>query len=459
MAKNFGGWRCKEHIGRGGNGDVYLAVRESDGEQGALKVLKRSPRAKGADDYDPTFHARFPAELTAMRKCADIPGVMPVLAAVDFRDDVPIERPWLVMPIAVPMLERLVDDVPLEEKVRAIHEIAEVLAKMHSRDVCHRDIKPENLFWLMDRWWVGDFGLVHYEGKEELTREGKKVGPTFYIANEALNEVGKLKLDWKKADVFSLAKTLWKLATNLPYPVPGSYYSFVEAHWIRSYNPHHLRAHLLDPIIFMATDLDPNNRPSMQEFADALDRWQQPPPKVVQPGALDIGDFDAQLSAMKAHAEARDKLAKEREAHRLGIDDRWRGPIRGFLAEIQGRLSGLSFEDVRASHIKEFGDVDGTIYVMHRLPFANSRATFEIGVSVQNHEAPHCWLDACVWYQIQLDRDVNQGTYFQERFDFIEGTADEERAFAAMREAIDKGLQDWVRNFAALVTPYGSAER
>jgi serine/threonine protein kinase len=90
---------------------------------------------------------------------------------------------------------------------------------MHARGYSHRDIKPNNIFKFNEVWCLGDFGLVDFSEKGELTRKGEKLGPALYIAPEMLNEAA--HADGTRADVYSLAKLLWKLATGQKYPLQG----------------------------------------------------------------------------------------------------------------------------------------------------------------------------------------------------------------------------------------------
>ncbi|MBH3372455.1 hypothetical protein [Pseudomonas juntendi] len=70
---DFNGWTLdtQKPLGKGGNGVVYLATK--DGQQGALKLLKSTKFSDRA--------ARFRNEVSGLRDCADIQGVIPVLDA------------------------------------------------------------------------------------------------------------------------------------------------------------------------------------------------------------------------------------------------------------------------------------------------------------------------------------------------------------------------------------------
>ena len=212
-SQNVGGWKLGCRLGIGGNGTVYRAERA--GVVGAIKLLR---------SVEPKRVARFRDEVHAMMACGDIPGVLPILGS-DTRPDV--GPPWFIMGLAVTIDEELsatgqAAAIPsLRRVIEAILSIASTLMAMHGRGFSHRDVKPENLFFFNGKWAVGDFGLVSFEGKTSVTSKGERIGPLHYIAPEMLNSAA--EADGRAADVFSLAKTLWVLATGQRFPLPGAY--------------------------------------------------------------------------------------------------------------------------------------------------------------------------------------------------------------------------------------------
>jgi serine/threonine protein kinase len=85
--------------------------------------------------------------------------------------------------------------------------------------VHHRDIKPDNLYELEGTYLVGDFGLVTYPEKSPVTRHGRKLGPIDFMAPEMWGSAD--TADAEKADVWSLAKTMWVFLIGDPLPLPG----------------------------------------------------------------------------------------------------------------------------------------------------------------------------------------------------------------------------------------------
>ena len=95
---------------------------------------------------------------------------------------------------------------------------------------------------------------MNFEGKTSETARGERIGPLYYIAPEMLNSAA--QADGRCADVFSLAKTLWVLATGQRFPLPGVYDTTHETFRIGSYIAEE-RTGALDKLIASATAFSP----------------------------------------------------------------------------------------------------------------------------------------------------------------------------------------------------------
>ncbi|MCM2558768.1 protein kinase [Alcaligenes faecalis] len=300
-ANQLQGWQIIERIGGGGNGDVFRVQR--DGQIRALKLLHR----RSNNDKK-----RFHDEVEAMRRCADIAGVLPILeSSTDLESS---ERLWFVTGLATEVMTKLGDQPRLSEVVRAVCAYAIVLTAIHERGISHRDIKPENLFYYGEQWVVGDFGLASFEGKKAVTAERSRLGPLFYMAPEMFNDVK--TSDGRSADVYSLAKTLWKLATGQGYPLPGSYTLIHQAFRIGSYLPDQTGTGALDQLISAATAFRPLDRPSMSQFAAELQAWLTPKVEKAMPIKIDIGQHVALLEDLHLNQEAdREHLLRQSQTN------------------------------------------------------------------------------------------------------------------------------------------------
>src|SRR5262249_39009375 len=148
--------------------------------------------------------------------------------------------------------------------VEAVAAIAHALTPLHPGGGAHRGIKPTKLSLHDDAWGVGDFGVVGFPGKEEITRTGEQVGAAYYIGPEMVSAAK--TADSMKADVYSLGKTLWVLATGQTQPLPGEQPKDRAQTAIRTFAPHP-KAHLLDELVDRAVRTNHEERPAMSAFA------------------------------------------------------------------------------------------------------------------------------------------------------------------------------------------------
>jgi serine/threonine protein kinase len=183
------------------------------------------------------------------------------------------------MPIATPLDDALAS-ATLPEIVVAVRDIANTLWRLQ-RDlgVAHRDLKPGNLYELDGQILIGDFGLIAVPGAETLTGDGRQVGPAHFTAYEMI--VDPMGADPHPADVFSLGKTLWVLATGQRFPPEGHQRADERAFETGQYRPH-AGSHALDGEIDRMTLLQPHSRPTKEQVARDLNAWsalaEHPPP-------------------------------------------------------------------------------------------------------------------------------------------------------------------------------------
>lgn len=294
----IGPWIVGEELGRGGNAVVYQSTRPELPNAVALKVLTTTKAQKES-------YRRFVQEVEFLRSLPDEPGVLPLLDAHLPNRPSAKDRAWLAMPIATP-IRQAVADQQLEVVVTAVGEIAATLARLAGKSVGHRDIKPGNLYCLDGRWLVGDFGLVAAPDLDELTREGKAVGPAHFTAYEMIRDpvnAGPLP-----ADVFSLAKTLWALATGQEWPPLGHQPATTRGYLLSDLRPH-AHADALDRLIDRSTRAQPEERPTMAEIAADLQAWHELGQTADE---LDVAELGARLRAKTEHELAADDLLEQR---------------------------------------------------------------------------------------------------------------------------------------------------
>ena len=308
--------------GRGGNGAVW-EVDDGIGGRAALKYLHRT-RGDGP--------ARFAREVEAMRSCSDVSGVMPIYDS-DIDPAIPVQ--WYTMPLAEP-LSRVTSELDsLQAIVQVCRSLASTLASLHSRGYSHRDIKPENIFRLEGEWYLGDFGLVDHAESASLTPNDRKLGPTFYIAPEMLNSPA--NANGRAADVYSLAKLLWKLATGQNYPNPGRHDRYRPAMTISAWTEGEA-AVPLDALIDSMTDEDPTVRPSMDVVGAELARWLERGALQPEIAPLNLAEIADRLRSM-TEAHRADMTASKRRRERITSDtNRIYGKVRDVVVQIHGEL-------------------------------------------------------------------------------------------------------------------------
>ena len=206
MAEYMGEYKIIRKMDGGGNANVFVAENVR-GEAVAIKILREeSGNGKRREKRNRKKRIRFKIETEMVVGIQDeIEGVIPI-----FSYGLPDKRTkkyWYAMPIAIPLEDRLKEVKSLEDKVNCVLELARTLEALHKKDIVHRDIKPKNIYFYNGKYCLGDFGLVDYPEKRDLTSLQEAVGPKATMAPEM--RYNAKNADGKKADVYSLAKTLW----------------------------------------------------------------------------------------------------------------------------------------------------------------------------------------------------------------------------------------------------------
>ncbi len=269
----IGRYVIEHKLGEGGMGTVYLA-RSRGGRAVAVKVARPELAS------DPSFRARFRAEVAAARRV----GGFHTAQVVDADPDA--EAPWLATAyVPGPTLAGLVTaEGPMDEpRLRALGAaLAEALEAIHACGLVHRDLKPGNIVMASDGPRVLDFGIARALESTRLTATGSAFGTPGYLAPEqALGEevTG-------AADVFALGAVLVAAAGGRPFgdgtPMGLMYRSVHEAPDLGSV-PEALRG-----LVARCLAKDPAGRPTPDEILDALGEGvpgtgERPPATVVVP--------------------------------------------------------------------------------------------------------------------------------------------------------------------------------
>lgn len=280
----------KNDLGEGGNATV-IRVTLINNTQVAYKELAEKHLTNEKSRKEKI--QRFKDEIETMNKLKSERGVMPIL-------DFSVDGLCYTMPIAeslkdyfAPILleaqkEAKKEDeendyseiVGVEKKqltyvkavVNCILEVITTLSKIHELGYSHRDIKLENLYFLDNHFVIGDFGLVDFPTKTNITTTERDLGAHFTIAPEMKRNPD--TADGKIADVYSLAKTFWMLLTKNDESFEGQYNFLDKKHNLSEYR--HLKyIHLpeLHEILKKATTNAPEERATLSEFKNLLEQW------------------------------------------------------------------------------------------------------------------------------------------------------------------------------------------
>ena len=223
------GYRVEKLLGRGGMGEVYLAVQESLGRPIALKVLS----ARLAADSD--FVKRFQSEARAAA-ALNHPNVVTVhdvweeggrhFLAMEFMDKGNLEQ-------------RLARDGKLgvKEALEILNDAAKALVYAELRGIVHRDIKPANLMQnSVGTTKLADLGLAMHLEAEATESDNKKIfgTPHFISPEQARGE----KVDIR-SDLYSLGATLYRLVSGRTPFEGASTRDILRGHFLEEPKPLH----------------------------------------------------------------------------------------------------------------------------------------------------------------------------------------------------------------------------
>jgi ligand-binding sensor domain-containing protein/tRNA A-37 threonylcarbamoyl transferase component Bud32 len=202
--KYVGNLKLLEIIGSGGMGTIYKAQNMLDKSQTvALKVLKEELFK------DETNRKRFKHEAAIIDQL-DHPHIVSVIERGESRQNLFIAMEYL----EGKTLTQKVNEEKLEIKI-ALHimrQIADALAKLHSKNIIHRDLKPDNIMLIErkgDPHFVKllDFGLARSQFQTRLTQTGVVIGTINYLSPEQISG----KDSSAASDIYSLGILFYEM--------------------------------------------------------------------------------------------------------------------------------------------------------------------------------------------------------------------------------------------------------
>lgn len=243
------------------------------------------------------------------------PLLVPVLSAGESAGLVFYSMPFIEGESLRSRLERE-RQLPIDEAIRLMQDVAEALAYAHDHGVVHRDIKPENILLSGGHALLTDFGIakaLEVAKGETLTATGISVGTPAYLAPE--QATGERDLDGR-ADLYALGCVLYEALTGqVPYHGPTT----------QSVIAQHLGAAVPSVRVLRATvspELDGLVRRAMAK--SKVDRFAT---------AAEFRDVEVEPPGINARGGLSERCIRSHQARAMGC----RGPPQGLTANSAGR--------------------------------------------------------------------------------------------------------------------------
>jgi hypothetical protein len=164
--------------------------------------------------------------------------------------------------------------------------------------------------------------------------------------------------------VYSLAKTLWVLATGQGFPPEGHQAAGVAGFNVVDWRPD-ARAAALDRLIDRCTRLPPDQRPTMRDVVSELETWLE---ISGEPQPLDLGELHEQLrGALAADTAAFDREAELKSAWLAAIrqHSQLMKPLHDQLVELYPRVEVDVMDDKLTNNMMKTLIETGAREVLH----------------------------------------------------------------------------------------------
>ncbi len=205
-------YELEDELGSGGQGTVFRARDRHLRRTVAIKFLR--------PDLAPLLGSdRFQREI-AIAASLSHPNIVPLL---DSGGEGP--RLYYTMPLVEgeSLRARLHREpqLPLEDALRIVRDVAAALDYAHEHGYVHRDIKPENILLTGERAIVLDFGIaraIEVAGERGITSGSMVIGTAMYMSPEQGS--GQKQLDGR-TDIYAVACVLYEMLAGAP-PFTGA---------------------------------------------------------------------------------------------------------------------------------------------------------------------------------------------------------------------------------------------
>ena len=271
----IGGYEMIRLLGRGGMGEVWLAIDTRADRQVAVKFVK-----PGLLD-DPAIRTRFLNEARTLGRLEQDR----IVTLYNVVEDGSVLALVLRFIDGTSLAERIDAQgaLPLDFVAASARDILPALGFAHANSIIHRDIKPQNvLVDRLSRSFLTDFGIAVGDFAERGTVTGFAVGTPHYMSPEQIQTPRAID---HRSDIYSYGVVLYEMLTGrVPFGAESGteeIYAVQRAHCMETPPPLHdvnpLVPLALEKLVLRCLEKKPEDRPQscadlLSEFDAAIDQ-------------------------------------------------------------------------------------------------------------------------------------------------------------------------------------------
>ncbi|HKB39176.1 MAG TPA: serine/threonine-protein kinase, partial [Gemmataceae bacterium] len=288
------GYTVKRGLGRGGFGEVYLALSDA-GKEVALKLVQQ----------------HLDVELRGVGQCLNLkhPHLVVIFDILKAASD----DTWIVMEyMAGGSLDQVLavhpQGLPEPQALAWLHGICSGVRYLHEHGIVHRDLKPGNLFRENSVVKIGDYGLSKFISASRRSGQSVSIGSVHYMAPEMSH--GRYG---KEVDQYALGVILCEMLTGR-VPFDGESQGEILMKHLTADPDLGRLAEPYRSVVARLLNKDPRNRyPAVQDLLAELPALHPAMPGVF-PGSVVAGSLRQQAqSETEIHAAAPDLPPAESE--------------------------------------------------------------------------------------------------------------------------------------------------
>ncbi len=318
-----GAYEIERELGGGGMSRVFAATDRALARRVAIKVVL--PELAGGVDAE-----RFRREIQVAASLQH-PHIVPLLNTGTAGDLLYYVMPLVEGESVRARLSRQ-GELPLDECVRLLREIADALAYAHAHGIVHRDIKPDNILLAGRHAQVTDFGIARALSADAdaapLTTTGLLLGTPAYMSPEQAAGGGQID---HRSDIYAFGVLAYEMIAGEPPFHSPTMAALLAAHLNRTPTPVSEHRPAVPPelaaLVMRCLEKHPADRPqSAGEIRETLEALPTPTPGTLaksiarqpsarrRPGWIAIGAVTAVAGAVVLWAALRPRHGAERPA-------------------------------------------------------------------------------------------------------------------------------------------------